>query len=68
MASSIAHTIRLVNAPPAEAGGAFTPASANITQFVNADLIASGLSPFAPEREAIQAGRLMLRQIDKLVA
>ncbi|MDL2272444.1 zeta toxin family protein, partial [Desulfovibrio sp. OttesenSCG-928-I05] len=33
-----------------------------------ADLIAAGLSPFAPEREAIQAGRLMLRQIDKLVA
>jgi predicted ABC-type ATPase len=46
----------------------FIPASANITQFVNADLIASGLSPFAPEREAIQAGRLMLRQIDKLAA
>ena len=46
----------------------FIPASANITQFVNADLIALGLSPFAPEREAIQAGRLMLRQIDKLVA
>ena len=37
----------------------FIPASANITQFVNADLIASGLSPFAPEREAIQAGRLI---------
>ena len=45
----------------------FIPASANITQFVNADLIASGLSPFAPEREAVQAGKLMLRQIDKLV-
>ena len=46
----------------------FIPATANITQFVNADLIASGLSPFAPEREAVQAGKLMLRQIDKLVA
>lgn len=46
----------------------FIPASANITQFVNADLIASGLSPFAPEREAVQAGKLMLRQIEKLVA
>ena len=45
----------------------FIPASANITQFVNADLIAFGLSPFAPEREAVQAGKLMLRQIDKLV-
>ncbi|MDL2313676.1 zeta toxin family protein [Desulfovibrio sp. OttesenSCG-928-C14] len=46
----------------------FIPASANITQFVNADLIAFGLSPFAPEREAVQAGKLMLRQINKLVA
>lgn len=46
----------------------FIPASASITQFVNADLIASGLSPFAPEREAVQAGKLMLRQIGKLVS
>jgi len=45
----------------------FIPATVNITQFVNADLIAAGLSPFAPEREAIQAGKLMLRQIAKLV-
>jgi predicted ABC-type ATPase len=45
----------------------FIPAALNITQFVNADFIAYGLSPFAPEREAIQAGKLMLRQIDKLV-
>ena len=46
----------------------FIPATLNITQFVNADLIAYGLSPFAPEREAVQAGKLMLRQIDKLVS
>lgn len=46
----------------------FVPASANIVQFVNADLIAAGLSPFSPEREAVQAGKLMLRQMDKLVA
>lgn len=45
----------------------FIPATLNVTQFINADLIAYGLSPFAPEREAIQAGKLMLRQIDKLV-
>jgi predicted ABC-type ATPase len=45
----------------------FIPATVNVTQFVNADLIAYGLSPFAPEREAIQAGKLMLRQINKLV-
>ncbi len=28
--------------------------------FINADLIAEGLSPFAPERAAIRAGRIML--------
>jgi len=31
--------------------------------FVNADLIAGGLSPFAPEASAIRAGRLMLDEI-----
>jgi len=31
--------------------------------FLNADLIAAGLSPFAPERAVLQAGRLMLEQI-----
>jgi predicted ABC-type ATPase len=33
---------------------------------VNADFIAGGLSPFAPERAAIHAGRLMLEQIHSL--
>ena len=47
---------------------AFIPATPTIQQFVNADLIAYGLSPFAPEKEAIQAGKLMLAQIDKLVS
>jgi predicted ABC-type ATPase len=36
--------------------------------FVNADLIAAGLSPFAPEQAAIQAGRLMLEAIAQHVA
>lgn len=31
--------------------------------FINADLIAAGLSPFRPERAAIKAGRLMLEEI-----
>ena len=35
-------------------------------EFVNADFIAGGLSPFAPERAAIHAGRLMLEQIHSL--
>ena len=31
--------------------------------FVNADLIAAGLAPFAPETAAAQAGRLMLQEL-----
>ena len=31
--------------------------------FINADLIAEGLSPFAPERAAVRAGRIMLELI-----
>lgn len=36
-----------------------------ITIFINADLIAAGLSPFAPELVARRAGRLMLEEIDR---
>lgn len=35
--------------------------------FVNADEIARGLSPFAPETVAIQAGKIMLGRIDELL-
>ena len=31
--------------------------------FINADLIAAGLSPFAPEAAAVRAGRIMLEEI-----
>lgn len=33
------------------------------TSFINADLIAAGLSPLAPERQLVAASRLFLRQI-----
>lgn len=36
-------------------------------EFVNADEIAKGLSPFRPEEVAVQAGRLMLERIDRLL-
>ena len=36
-------------------------------EFVNADEIARGLSPFNPESVAIEAGRLMLKRIDELL-
>ena len=36
-------------------------------EFVNADEIARGLSPFQPEKVAIEAGRIMIRRIDELL-
>ncbi|HZL36817.1 MAG TPA: zeta toxin family protein [Tepidisphaeraceae bacterium] len=41
----------------------FLPREAGCSDFINADLIARGLSPFAPDKAAIQAGRIMLAQI-----
>lgn len=46
----------------------FLPTDEACLNFVNADLIAAGLSPFAPEAAAVQAGRLMLTQIADHVA
>jgi predicted ABC-type ATPase len=39
-----------------------------VDEFVNADTIARGLSAFAPERVALNAGRIMLRRIKELSA
>lgn len=41
----------------------FLPKEADCPIFVNADLIAKGLSPFHPELAAIRSGRIMLAQI-----
>lgn len=46
----------------------FLPEGAKLARFINADLIAAGLSPFAPEAAAIKAGRLMLEEIEACVA
>src|ERR1044071_2901293 len=40
---------------------------AHCPDFINVDLIAAGLSPFDPDRAAIQAGRLMLSEIQRRV-
>ncbi|MFA6043809.1 MAG: AAA family ATPase [Phycisphaerales bacterium] len=40
----------------------------NIEDFVNADVIASGLSGFRPEAAAMQAGRVMLARLRELAA
>jgi predicted ABC-type ATPase len=39
----------------------------NCKEFVNADEIARGLSPFNPEKASIQAGRIMLERINALL-
>lgn len=46
----------------------FLPNEGDCPVFVNADLIAAGLSPFAPEKAAIRAGRLMLEELHRYAA
>lgn len=46
----------------------FLPNEAHCPRFINADLIAAGLSPFHPDRVAMKAGRLLLREIEEGVA
>lgn len=41
----------------------YLPAFAKCSEFVNADLIAAGLSPLDPPRSALRAGRLVLERI-----
>jgi predicted ABC-type ATPase len=45
----------------------FLPYEADCPLFINADLIAAGLSPFDPAAAAIRAGRVMLEEIDRHV-
>lgn len=44
------------------------PEILNCKEFVNADEIAKGLSPFKPEEMAIEAGKLMLQRVDFLLS
>ena len=43
------------------------PEMLNCKEFVNADEIARGLSPFQPEHVSFQAGRIMLERINELL-
>ncbi|GAB4028498.1 zeta toxin family protein [Spirosoma gilvum] len=43
------------------------PEILNVWEFVNADEIARGLSPFRPDSVAFEAGRIMLQRIDSLL-
>lgn len=44
------------------------PEMLNCNEFINADEIAKGLSPFNPDKAAIEAGRIMLAKIENLLA
>lgn len=44
------------------------PEMLDCKEFVNADEIAKGLSPFNPESVAIEAGRLMLQRVEWLIS
>ena len=50
------------------AARALLPAAVGVDEFVNADVIASGLSPFHPERVSVRAGRIMLERLEELLA
>ena len=45
----------------------FLPDFVDCREFLNADLIAAGLAPFAPESQALHASQLMLEQMRRLV-
>ena len=45
----------------------YLPSIAGLIHFVNVDLIAGGISPLRPELVALTAGRLVLRELDRLV-
>jgi predicted ABC-type ATPase len=68
---SVIHPILVILAGPNGSGkstAALTllPRIAGMTEFVNADVIARGLSGFNPERAAIAAGRVMLTHVREL--
>lgn len=44
----------------------YLPKTAGVLHFVNADLLAAGLSPLRPEAAALAAGRLFLSELDRL--
>jgi len=44
----------------------FLPKDTRVVRFVNTDLIASGLSPLRPELSVLAAGRLFLKELDRL--
>jgi len=70
MASGQSPTVYLIAGPNGAGKTTFAseylPDFVHCREFVNADLIAAGLSPFAPETQAMRAGRLLLTRIKEL--
>src|SRR5882724_6766955 len=46
----------------------YLPKDAGVIHFVNADLLAAGLSPLKPSLVALEAGRLVLDELDRLAS
>ena len=46
----------------------YLPHYAKCSNFVNADLIAMGISPFSPAAASIKAGKLLLKEIDRFIS
>ncbi len=46
----------------------FLPTEGDCLNFINADLIAKGLSPFQPEKVALKSGKLMIQQMNEVVS
>jgi predicted ABC-type ATPase len=44
----------------------FLPRYADCRNFINADLIAQGISPLSPDAASLRAGRLMIEEINRL--
>lgn len=45
----------------------YLPKTAGCSNFINADLIAAGLSPLAPARELLTASRIFLREVEERI-
>lgn len=65
--TDIIHNRRLNGAGKTTASYSVLPDLLECREFVNADEIAKGFSPFNPESVAIEAGKLMLQRIDTLL-
>jgi len=72
MSQNIAHAPSIVVVAGPNGAGKSTTAESllqgtlAVEEFVNADVIARGLSGFAPERSAMASGRIMLGRIREL--